>query len=150
MFVNSLEVTMIKLARFLVFMLALLCAINTFVVAQPYSTVNLFGKKPAQYSERMLISEKSGETGFSKPKHFFQNMFTHFNYEFNINQKVNEIIDRAKLLHKDVYTHLLSFYNYSFDDTKNDKIQIDSIMYKVAAEVFLHALRHAWVDNVYI
>jgi len=150
MFVNSLEVTMIKLARFLVFMLALPCAINTFVVAQPYSTVNLFGKKPAQYSERMLISEKSGETGYSKPKHFFQNMFTHFNYEFNINQKVNEIIDRAKLLHKDDYTQLLSFYNYSFDDTKNDKIQIDSIMYKVAAGVLLHDLRNDWVDNVYM
>ncbi len=150
MFVNSLEVTMIKFVRFLVFMLVLLSAMNTIIVAQPYSTVNLYGKKPAQYSERMLISEKSGETGFSNSKHFFQNMFTHFNYEFNINQKVNEIIDRAKLLHKDDYSQLLSFYNYSFDDTKNDKIQIDSIMYKVAAGVLLHDLRNDWVDNIYI
>ena len=114
MFVNSFEVTMVKCTRFLILILALVCGFKSFVFAQPYSTVNLYGKKPAQYSERVLISEKSGETGFSGAKHFFQNMFTHFNYEFNINQKVNDIIDRAKLLHKDDYTQLLPFYNYSF------------------------------------
>ncbi len=150
MFVDSLEVTMIKCARFLLWIVALFCATNAVVNAQPFSTVNLNGKKPSQYSERVLISEKSGETGFSKSKHFFQNMFTHFNYEFNIEQKVNEIIERAKLLHKDDYTQLLPFYNYSFDDTKNEKVQIDSIMYKVAAGVLLHDLRNDWVDNIYM
>ena len=150
MFVDSIEVTMIKCARFLLLILTLICAMTHSIIAQPYSTVNLYGKKPAQYSERVLLSEKSGETGFSKSKHFFQNMFTHFNYEFNIEQKVNDIIDRAKLLHKDDYTQLLSFYNYSFDDTKKDKVQIDSIMYKVAAGVLLHDLRNDWVDNIYM
>ena len=141
---------MVKCVRFVVLILALFCAKWSIVNAQPYSTVDLYGKKPAQYINRTLISEKSGETGFSSGKHFFQNMFTHFNYEFNINNKVNEIIERAKLLNKDDYTQLLSFYNYNFENTSKDKIQIDSIMYKVAAGVLLHDLRNDWVDNIYM
>lgn len=150
MFVDSLEVTMIKYVRFFVLIFAFIVAKESIITAQPYSTVNLDGKKPKQYENRVLISEKSSETGFSGSKHFFQNMFTHFNYEFNINTKINEIIERAKLLHKDDYTQLLPFYNYSFDNTAKDKIQIDSIMYKVAAGVLLHDLRNDWVDNIYI
>ena len=150
MFVDSLEVTMIKYARFLVLIFAFVLAKESIITAQPYSTVNLDGKKPKQYETRVLTSEQSSETGFSGSKHFFQNMFTHFNYEFNINTKINEIIDRAKLLHKDDYTQLLSFYNYSFDNTMKEKVQIDSIMYKVAAGVLLHDLRNDWVDNIYI
>jgi outer membrane protein assembly factor BamD (BamD/ComL family) len=150
MFVGSIEVTMIKCVRFIVLITALFCAKWSIINAQPYSTVDLYGKKPKQYENRTLTSESSGETGFSGGKHFFQNMFTHFNYEFNINTKVNEIIDRAKLLNKDDYTKLLTFYNYSFDNTAKEKVQIDSIMYKVAAGVLLHDLRNDWIDNIYI
>ena len=150
MFVDSTEVTMIKCVRFFVLTLACLCAEMAMVAAQPYSTVDLYGKKPPQYINRALVSEKSGETGFSGAKHFFQNMFTHYNYFFNANNKLNDIIDRAKDLNKDDYTQLLPFYNYSFDNTAKETTQIDSLMYKVTAAVLLHDLRNDWIDNMYM
>ncbi len=150
MFVDSIEVTMIKCVRFFVLILVCLFAMTALIHAQPYSTVDLYGKKPPQYVNRTLVSEKSGETGFSSAKHFFQNMFTHYNYFFNANNKLNEIIERAKELHKDDYTQLLPFYNFSYSNTAKETVQIDSLMYKVTAGVLLHDLRNDWIDNMYM
>ena len=141
---------MIKCTRFIVFSLFLLFTQATISYAQPASTVDLDGQKPDKYSQRRLNSEKSGETEYTYMKGFFQNMFTHYNYFFNANNKVNEIIDRAKELNKDDYTQLLPFYNYNLDNTAKEKVQIDSIMYKVTAAVLLHDLRSDWVDNMYM
>ncbi len=141
---------MIKCTRFIVLSLTFLLSQATISYAQPASSIDLTGQKPARYSERRLLSEQSGETGYSGVRGFFQNMFTHYNYYFNANNKVNEIIDRAKELNKDDYTQLLTFYNYSLDNTSKEKVQIDSIMYKVTAAVLLHDLRSNWVDNMYM
>ena len=141
---------MIKCTRFIVLSIFFLFIQATISFAQPGSSIDLEGQKPSRYSERRLISEKSGESGFTDFKHFFQNLFTHYNYYFNANNKVNEIIDRAKDLNKDDYTQLLSFYNYSLDNTSRDKVQIDSVIYKVTAGVLLHDLRSDWVDNMYM
>ncbi|MGK4422318.1 hypothetical protein ACSLVQ_29130, partial [Klebsiella pneumoniae] len=55
---------------------------------------------------------------------------------------------RAKEQYKDDYTTLLSFYNYSLDETA--KQQIDSIIYKCTAGILLHDLRSDWVDRLYL
>ncbi len=99
---------------------------------------------------RVLRSEKSDQGKFSLPKRFFQNNFTHYNYFFNANTKLNEIISAAKQQHRDDYSELLSFYNFSLDDTKQNKEQLDSVIYKSSTGIVLHDLRNDWVDNLYL
>lgn len=107
-------------------------------------------KKPKEYEERVLRSERSDQGKFGLPKRFLQNTATHFNYYFNANNKLNEVLARAKEVFKDDYSKLLAFYNYSLDVTAADSIQLDSITYKSSTGIALHDLRGDWVDNLYL
>jgi outer membrane protein assembly factor BamD (BamD/ComL family)/uncharacterized protein HemY len=106
--------------------------------------------KPKQYEERTLRSEKSDQKKFNTTRRFIQNTFTHYNYFFNANNKLNDIINRAKELHRDDYASLLSFYNYDLDVTARDSIQLDSVIYKATSGIVLHDLRSDWADNMYL
>jgi len=106
--------------------------------------------KPKQYEERQLRSEKSEQKKFTLPRRFIQNTTTHYNYFFNANNKMNEIIDRAKAVHRDDFTQLLSFYNYDLNETARDSVQLDSLIYKATSGIVLHDLRSDWADNMYL
>ena len=106
--------------------------------------------KPKQYENRELRSEKSDQKKFTVPKRFFQNTMTHYNYFYNANNKLNEIITKAKAAHKDDFTQLLAFYNYDLDQTRRDSIQLDSVIYKATSGIVLHDLRNDWADNLYL
>jgi hypothetical protein len=55
------------------------------VYAQPTWTINALGKekKPAEYEEKILASEKTGEKKFTTFRRVIQNNVTHYNYYFN-------------------------------------------------------------------
>ena len=122
------------------------------------ATIPVFGqmgvtfdiKKPKDYEDRVLKSERSDEKKFTLPKRLIQNTITHYNYYFNANNKLNEVLERAKTVFKDDYSQLLPFYNYSLDATAGDTIQLDSINYKASTGIALHDLRNDWVDNLYL
>ncbi len=118
--------------------------------AQPNTTINLEKEKPKAYENRKLRSEKTEDTKFTAGKRFFQNMVTHYNYFFNANNKLNDIISRAKASCKDDYSQLLSFYNYTLDATAQQKQQLDSVIYKCNAGILLHDLRNNWIDDMYL
>lgn len=63
---------------------------------------------------------------------------------------MNEIIDRAKAVHRDDFTQILSFYNYDLDETAKDSTQLDSLIYKATTGIVLHDLRSDWADNMYL
>src|SRR5437762_82639 len=107
-------------------------------------------KKPQQYEERVLRSEKSESKKFSVPSRFIQNTTTHYNYFFNADNKLNEIVTRAKESHKDDFSDLLSFYNYDLDATQRDSLQLDSVIFKATTGIVLHDLRSNWADNMYL
>lgn len=107
-------------------------------------------KKPEPYENRELRAEKSGRKKFTRPKHFFQNTYTHYNYFFNANNKLNDVIARAKETNKDDYDSLLSFYNYSLETTAQDNVQLDSIIYKAKTGIVMHDLRNDWIDDLYL
>src|SRR5205809_2739525 len=107
-------------------------------------------KKPPEFDNRTLRSEKSDKGKFGFPKRFIQNTITHYNYVYNANNKLNEILGRAKLAFKDDYSQLLPFYNYSLDVTAVDTTQLDSISYKSQTGLALHDLRNDWADNLYL
>ncbi|MDP9230983.1 MAG: hypothetical protein M3O67_10000, partial [Bacteroidota bacterium] len=83
------------------------------------------------------------------PRRFIQNTVTHYNYFFNANNRLNEIIERAKESHQDDYSQLLPFYNYSLDETARET-QLDSVISKSMTGIVLHDLRNDWIDNLYL
>jgi outer membrane protein assembly factor BamD (BamD/ComL family) len=122
------------------------------VFAQPTWTLNPLGKekKPEQYEEKKLASEKTGEKKLTHFKRIVQNTTTHYNFYFNANNKLNAVIERAKLSQKEDYSKLLPFYPYSIENTATQKTELDSVIYKATAGLLLHDLRSDWVDNMYL
>lgn len=116
--------------------------------AQPGYSFEL--KKPEKYEERKLASERTNEKKFTVPRKFVQNTVTHYNYWFNANVKINEVVDRAKQVFVDDYTRLLPFYNYTLTGTSMFKTELDSVIYKSTNGILLHDLRNSWIDNLYM
>lgn len=127
-------------------MVAFMLFFSTKSIAQPYTTIEVKKEKP--YENRTLPAEKSGNKKFTLPKRIYNNTVTHFNYYFNANQRLNEILEIASESHRDDYTQLLSFYDYDLETTAQD--QIDTVLYKCTAGILLHDLRSDWVDNLYM
>lgn len=119
-------------------------------ICQPNTTIDLDKEKPKQYENRRLTSEKTGEKKFNSSRRLFQNTITHYNYFFNADNKLNDVIAIAKTHNIDDFTKLLSFYNYSLDATSTQKQQLDSVIYKCNAGILLHDLRNDWIDNMYL
>ncbi len=106
--------------------------------------------KPEKFENKKLPYEKTGEKKFTGTRRFMNNTTTHYNYYFNANEKLKAVIARAKSIHRDKYTELLPFYNYSLEQTAGDKQELDSVIYKVTTGILLHDLRNNWLDNMYL
>lgn len=130
------------------FLFLILCQIYSISFCQLGFPITI--EKPKEYEERELRSEKSDQKKFTLPRRFIQNTVTHYNYYFNANVKLNEVLERAKQSFQDDYSKLLPFYNYTLDVTARDSIQLDSVMYKASTGIALHDLRNDWVDNLYL
>jgi tetratricopeptide (TPR) repeat protein len=113
-------------------------------------TIDLEKDKPAKFKTKTLKSEKTGEKKFTVPRRFVQNTVSHYNYFYNANNKINQVIERARIASRDDYTKLLPFYSYSLDNTSTQKNELDSVIYKATAGILLHDLRSDWVDNLYL
>ncbi len=107
-------------------------------------------KKPEKYQNKLLGAEKSGLKKFKGPRKFIQNTVTHYNWHFNANNKLEQVIEAAKLAHKDDFTQLLPFYNYSLEHTAANKTELDSVIYKSNTGILSHDLRNAWIDNLFM
>ena len=59
-------------------------------------------EKPKGYEDRELPSEKDTKK-FTTLRRFWHNTGTHYNFYFNANVKLNEVIERAKLAFVDDY-----------------------------------------------
>lgn len=132
------------------YLLPLLFSLSCFFSGLGQPTLDPDLKKPAKYENRVLRAEKTGEKKFTVPRRFFQNTYTHFNYAFNARNKLNMVLENAKARHIDRYAELLSFYNYTLELTSEQKTELDSVIYKVNAGIFLHDLRSDWMDNIYL
>ena len=121
-------------------------------LTQPTWTFEPFGKekKPEQYEDRKLGSEKTADKKFTTTRRFIQNNVTHFNYFYNSNNRVNTVLERAKASFKDDYSQLLPFYPFTLENTKTQKIDLDSVIISSTAGILLHDLRSDWVDNMYL
>lgn len=113
-------------------------------------TFDLQKDKPEKFKNKTLKSETTGDKKFTLKRRISQNTVSHYNYYFNANNKLNEVIERARMSNKDDYGKLLSFYGYSLNTTAAQKTELDSVIYKATAGILLHDLRSDWVDNLYL
>lgn len=113
-------------------------------------TFDLQKDKPKKFENKVLKSEKTGDKKFTLKKRITQNTFSHYNYYFNANNKLNDVIEKAKIANKDDYGKLLPFYAYSLSATSAQKTELDSVIYKATAGILLHDLRSDWVDDLYL
>src|SRR5688572_4277938 len=124
-----------------------LCQLSILAFGQLGTTLDI--KKLTEYEDRVLRSERADKK-FTVPRRFVQNTVTHYNYFFNANNKINEVIEKAKLAFKEDYSQLLPFYNYSLDVTAADSLNLDSVSNKSQTGIALHDLRNDWIDNMYL
>ncbi len=97
--------------------------------------------KPLPY-ERLLNKK------YTLGRRAYQNTVSQFNYLFNADESLNEIIQKARDLHEDDFTELLPFYDYDLSITAKESI--DSIIYRCNANIVLHDLRSNYVDDAYL
>ena len=128
--------------------IALICCLPVIYGQNPSLSINL--KHPEKFENKKLASEKTDETKFTVLRRFTQNGVTKFNWHFNANERLNEVVAKAKYAHKDDFTKLLPFYNYSPAKTMADSLELDSVIYRANAGILLHDLRNSWVDNMYM
>src|SRR5205814_2377204 len=76
------------------FLLLILCF--TFFQAHSQQGFSFDIKKPEQFDDRVLASEKSETKKFPITRRLTQNTFTHYNYFFNANNKLNEVLEIGK------------------------------------------------------
>ena len=144
---------MLKRTKTPLFIFLILSGFSIPALAQgPTWTLDPFGKekKPEKFENRKLGSEKTAEKKFTVVRNIYQNNITHYNYYFNANNRVNTVIDRAKLSQKDDYTNMLAFYPYTLESTSTQKTELDSVIYTSTAGILLHDLRNDWIDNMYM
>lgn len=132
--------------RFLLALLLLGSLLQT--NAQPDYRLPL--QKPEKYRDKELGAERTEDKKFTLPRRLFQGMITHYNYYYNAQKKIEGIVQKAKAGHRDDYTELLPFYNYSTLQTSADSVELDSILYKATAGIVLHDLRNSYIDNLYL
>ncbi|TAH01724.1 MAG: hypothetical protein EAZ17_04360, partial [Sphingobacteriales bacterium] len=107
--------------------------------AQPGASVTNL-QKPKKYERRILASEKSDQGKFNPVKRANQNLNTRYNFYFNSERKMNDIMATAKSLYRDNYSLLLPFYNYELDATASQKQELDSIIMRCNDAILLHDL----------
>ncbi len=113
-------------------------------------TFDLQKDKPEKFKDKPLRSEKPQDKKLRLVGRFVQNTTSHYNYFFNANNKINSVIELARMASKDDYSQLLPYYSYSLDNTAAQKAQLDSVILKSTAGILLHDLRTNWVDNFYL
>ena len=106
--------------------------------------------KPKAFENRKLASELTPDKKINPIKRVKQNIVTHYNFYFNANNKLEKVIQNAKLAHKDTFTQLLQINNFSLYHTAQQKQELDSVILKSNNGILLHDLRNDWVDDLYL
>lgn len=140
----------LRIVKFLSFLLVF-GFISSQVCAQVGKiTFDLEKDKPQKFKNKTLRSERTGEKKFNIPRRFIQNTTSHYNYYFNAHNKINAVIERARISHKDNYAKLIPYYSFDLKQTAAQAPELDSVILKATAGILLHDLRSDWVDNFYL
>ena len=111
-------------------------------------TNKLLEKTGIKEIDKPLPYERLLDKKYTLGRRAYQNTVSQFNYLFNAEIELDEIIQKARDLNEDDYTELLPFYDYDLSITAKESI--DSIIYRCNANIVLHDLRSNYVDDAYL
>ncbi|WP_447642757.1 MULTISPECIES: type IX secretion system periplasmic lipoprotein PorW/SprE [Chitinophagaceae] len=127
------------------------------VHSQPNTYIRVDEKdKPKIYQTKILPAEKSSNQAFESGKgelhglkKFLQGTYSHFNFLFNANNKLNDALDMSRQSLQDDYTQLLSYDNYDLKSLSQNQY-LDTAIEKANGALLLHDIRNQWNDEVYL
>jgi len=97
----------------------------------------------------------TNKTMLKKPwtpvRKFFQNSFTHYNYYYNANKKMDEALLNMQRTRKENYDSLIGLY--PFDPNRDSTLMandMDTIARKVSVAIQIHDPRVKWSNDLYL
>ncbi|QES89246.1 hypothetical protein [Rhizosphaericola mali] len=119
-------------------------------IGQEHTTIRIdYKDKPQKFQTKVLPVEKSGTDHLKPVKKFVQNTYTHFNFLFNANTRLRQILQQAKDNYQNDYQSLLDYYDYDTALVAKNQY-LDTVMEKANGALVLHDLRNDWNDEVYL
>ncbi len=103
-------------------------------------------KKRSVYSNENMLKKK-----WSVPRKAVQNTFTHYNYYFNANRKMEEAEDNMQRTAKDDWDARIPLF--SLDPSKDStrfSADMDSVIQKASLGIQIHDPRTKWGDDLYL
>jgi tetratricopeptide (TPR) repeat protein len=105
-----------------------------------------------QKKEREAWSNKSMlKKGWGPKRRLTQNSFTHYNYYFNANRKMEEAELNMRRVNRENYDSLIGIF--PFDPNKDSSLlaaDMDSIIHKVSVGIQIHDPRVKWSNDMYL
>ena len=103
-------------------------------------------QKHEAWSNKSMLKKK-----WSPVRRFTQNSFTHYNYYYNSNKKMDEALLNMQRSRKENYDSLLGLY--PFDPNRDSSLlaaDMDSIVHKVSVGIQIHDPRVKWSNDLYL
>lgn len=102
-------------------------------------------KKREAWSNDVMLKKRWGWK-----RRGFQNTYTHYNYYFNANRKMNEALTNMQKK-KDNFDTLLPLYPFNPNkDSTSMASDMDSVIAKASLGIQIHDPRTKWGDNLYL
>ncbi|HRO42165.1 MAG TPA: tetratricopeptide repeat protein, partial [Flavipsychrobacter sp.] len=102
-------------------------------------------KREAWSNEKML------KKGWSVPRRVLQNTYTHYNYYFNAERKMDEALENMQRMGRENYDSLLALFPFDPDkDSTKLAADMDSIIRKASVGIQIHDPRTKWADDLYL
>ncbi|RYD50990.1 MAG: tetratricopeptide repeat protein [Sphingobacteriales bacterium] len=103
-------------------------------------------KKREKWSNESMLKKRWGV-----PRKQLQNLFTHYNYYFNANRKMEEAEANMLRAKKDNYDSLIALFPFNPDtDSTLLLADMDSIVQKASVGIQIHDPRTDWADELYL
>ena len=102
--------------------------------------------KHEKWTNKSMLKKK-----WSPMRRVAQNSFTHYNYYFNANKKMDEALLNMQRTKKENYDSLIGLYPYDPNrDSSLLKADMDSIVHKVSVAIQIHDPRVKWSNDLYL
>ena len=103
-------------------------------------------KKHEAWSNEKMLKKK-----WSFPRRFLQNTYTHYNYFFNADRKMEEALNNMQQMRKENYDTLIALFPFDPDrDSTALASDMDSIIQKTSIGIQIHDPRTKWADDLYL
>lgn len=103
-------------------------------------------QKREEWSNKSMLKKKWGPV-----RRLTQNSFTHYNYYFNANRKMEEAELNMRRVNKENYDSLIGLFPFNPNkDSSMMAADMDSIVHKVSVGIQIHDPRVKWSNDMYL